>query len=56
MPIKPIDFFNHLAQHGVEFFTGVPDSLLKEFCAYVTDHAGVPTQDLALVVPRRAAH
>ena len=22
---------------GVEFFAGVPDSLLKSFCAYVTD-------------------
>lgn len=25
---------------GVEFFTGVPDSLLKSFCAYVTDTCG----------------
>ena len=25
---------------GVEFFTGVPDSLLKSFCAYVTDNCG----------------
>ena len=25
---------------GVEFFTGVPDSLLKSFCAYVTDKCG----------------
>jgi len=24
---------------GVRFFTGVPDSLLADFCAYVTDHA-----------------
>lgn len=23
---------------GVKFFTGVPDSLLKSFCAYLTDH------------------
>ena len=22
---------------GVEFFAGVPDSLLKSFCSYVTD-------------------
>ena len=25
---------------GVDFFTGVPDSLLKSFCAYVTDNCG----------------
>lgn len=24
---------------GLNFFTGVPDSLLKDFCAYVSDHA-----------------
>ncbi len=28
---------------GIRFFTGVPDSLLKDYCAYVTDH--VPTSD-----------
>lgn len=25
---------------GVNFFTGVPDSLLKNICAYITDHTG----------------
>lgn len=30
--------FNLLRQSGIDFFTGVPDSLLKNFCAYVTDH------------------
>jgi len=29
-------FYDQLASHGFEFFTGVPDSLLKDFCAYVT--------------------
>ena len=24
--------------NGVDFFTGVPDSLLKSICAYITDH------------------
>jgi phosphonopyruvate decarboxylase len=28
-----------LAARGVTFYAGVPDSLLKSFCAYVTDHA-----------------
>ena len=32
-------FFNALTSQGVRYFTGVPDSLLKEFCAYVQDHA-----------------
>ncbi len=31
-------FYNALCNSGVDFFTGVPDSLLKDFCAYVTDH------------------
>lgn len=30
--------FEAFAGEGIEFFTGVPDSLLKDFCAYVTDH------------------
>ena len=29
--------YDTLQAHGVDFFTGVPDSLLKDFCAYVTD-------------------
>ena len=29
-------FYNRLAEAGVGFFTGVPDSLLKDFCAYIT--------------------
>lgn len=31
-------FYDTLAGHGIDFFAGVPDSLLKDFCAYVTDH------------------
>lgn len=26
-----------LKDHGIDFFTGVPDSLLKSFCAYIQD-------------------
>ena len=37
MTIKPTDFYDQLASHGVEFFTGVPDSLLKEFCLCIDD-------------------
>jgi len=38
MPIHPTDFLNQFARHGIEFFAGVPDSLLKEFCLCVDDH------------------
>jgi len=30
-------FCNHLFRSGTEFFSGVPDSLLKNFCVYITD-------------------
>ena len=33
-------FVETLKSAGVDFFTGVPDSLLKSFCAYVTDTCG----------------
>ena len=37
--IRPEYFYDLLQKHGSDFFTGVPDSLLKNFCAYVTDTA-----------------
>ena len=37
MAINPIVFYDQLASHGVDFFAGVPDSLLKEFCLCVDD-------------------
>ncbi|MCH7730971.1 MAG: phosphonopyruvate decarboxylase [Candidatus Marinimicrobia bacterium] len=37
MGISPVDFYSCLADHNVIFFTGVPDSLLKEFCLCVDD-------------------
>jgi phosphonopyruvate decarboxylase len=36
--IRPDYFYDLLKQNGTDFFTGVPDSLLKSFCAYITDH------------------
>ena len=33
-------FVGTLKSTGIDFFTGVPDSLLKSFCAYVTDTCG----------------
>ena len=38
--IKPQFFYELLKENGTGFFTGVPDSLLKSFCAYLTDTAG----------------
>ena len=32
------DFFNTLKANNINCFCGVPDSLLKDFCAYVTDN------------------
>ncbi len=31
-------FIEKLRENGVDFFAGVPDSLLKNMCAYITDH------------------
>ena len=36
--ITPQFFIEKLKSEGVEFYTGVPDSLLKNVCAYITDH------------------
>ncbi len=36
--ISPKFFIEQLQQAGIEFFAGVPDSLLKNMCAYITDH------------------
>lgn len=36
--ITPQFFIEKLQAEGVEFYAGVPDSLLKNVCAYITDH------------------
>ncbi|MDQ3194437.1 MAG: phosphonopyruvate decarboxylase [Bacteroidota bacterium] len=36
--ISPKIFFDILQNNGIDFYTGVPDSLLKDFCGYVTDN------------------
>ena len=38
--INPREFVERLSAVGIDFFCGVPDSLLKNFCAYVTDTCG----------------
>ena len=36
--IRPAYFIEKLRENGVDCFAGVPDSLLKNICAYITDH------------------
>lgn len=36
--INPSEFLEALSAHNVNFFTGVPDSLLKDICAFIDDH------------------
>ena len=37
--IRPSFFYDTLQANAIDFYTGVPDSLLKNLCAYITDHA-----------------
>lgn len=41
--LTPKFFVELLRKNQVDFFTGVPDSLLKNICAYITDH--IPAQN-----------
>ena len=34
--LDPKDFYDSLRVHGIDFYCGVPDSLLKDFCGYIT--------------------
>ena len=36
--IRPAFFVDTLRHFGIDFFAGVPDSLLKNICAYISDH------------------
>ena len=35
--ISPKAFIDYLGERGIDFFAGVPDSLLKNICAYISD-------------------
>merc|ERR1712166_487264 len=37
--IAPSALYDSLGAHGIDTYYGVPDSLLKDFCSYVTDTA-----------------
>ena len=36
--IRPSFFIDTLQKHDIDFYAGVPDSLLKNICAYTSDH------------------
>ncbi len=37
--MKPGELFNILKENNINSFMGVPDSLLKDFCAYISDYS-----------------
>ena len=39
--IQTKEFYESLDQNGIDFYTGVPDSLLKDICSYISDNATV---------------
>lgn len=39
--INPKEFYESLCFNGVQFYCGVPDSLLKDVCAYIQDNTSV---------------
>jgi phosphonopyruvate decarboxylase len=47
------EFFSALRHEGIGFFAGVPDSLLKDICAFISDHA--PTADHVIAANEGAA-
>ena len=36
--INPRIFFDLLTENGIDFYSGIPDSLLKNFCSFISDH------------------
>ena len=36
--VRPSFFIDTLQKHDIDFYAGVPDSLLKNICAYISDH------------------
>lgn len=45
--ISPASFYDLLRQNSIDFFTGVPDSLLKSICAYISDHTDATNNIIA---------
>ncbi|MDR0312067.1 MAG: phosphonopyruvate decarboxylase [Treponema sp.] len=53
--IDPGFFCDLLAAQGMEFYTGVPDSLLKSFCAWITDQAEQSTKNSHIIAVNEGA-
>ena len=51
--LKPEVLVNFLKKQTISFFSGVPDSLLKDFCAYVDDQ--FPTSNHIIAANEGAA-
>ena len=45
--IKTEEFYDELIQNGIGFFTGIPDSLLKDICAYITENTATEKNIIA---------
>ena len=45
--IDPHHIYQAICEQGVDFFTGVPDSLLKDFCACVTEQGNEKSHVIA---------
>ncbi len=45
--IEPKQIFSLLQSQGISLYTGVPDSLLKDFCAYITDNSSETSHIIA---------
>ena len=41
--VSPSEFITRLQGLGIDFYAGVPDSLLKSLCAYIQDN--IPAND-----------
>ena len=46
--INPKNFYRILNNNGIDFFTGVPDSLLKGFCNFITNNADKKNHIIAM--------
>lgn len=44
--IQPKELLDFLGEEGIDFFTGVPDSQLREFCDYITQTLGIGRQHI----------
>lgn len=45
--LTPAFFIELLRKNSIDFFTGIPDSLLRNVCAYITDHILVQNNIIA---------